>query len=109
MVSLYQKPLKVNEPCRTVQGYEGLVGSDCPNEQAVSGSSEITTINGQDYLVGLHIHGRAISEYSFERTPAPNAFVPSSLFCKDYESVCGRPCAELDEVLSQNEKVSQLK
>jgi len=101
--------MRVNEPCQTVQGYEGLVGSDCPNEQAVSGSSEITNINGQDYLVGLHIHGRAISEDSFERTPAPNAFVPSSLFCEDYESVCGKPCAELDEVLSQNEKVSQLK
>ena len=109
MVSLYQKPLKVKEPCQTVQGYEGLVGSDCPTEQAVSGSTYSVNIDGQDYLVGLHIHGGEVSENSFERTPLPNAFVPSSLFCKDYESVCGKPCAELDEVLSQNEKVSQLK
>ncbi len=101
MKPLYQQPMRVNQPCQTVQGYEGLVGSDCPNEQSVSGSSEVTTINGQDYLVGMHIHGRAISEDSFEETPAPNAFVPSSHFCDDYESVCGEPCAELDEVLPQ--------
>ena len=100
MVSLYQQPLKVNEPCQTVQGYEGLVGSDCPTEQAVSGSTYSANIDGQDYLVGLHIHGREISEDSFERTPAPNAFIPSSHFCEDYESVCGKPCAELDEVLT---------
>ena len=39
------------------------------------------------------------SEESFEETPLPNAFVPSSHFCKDYESVCGRSCVELDEAL----------
>ncbi len=98
---LYQAPMRVNQPCQIVQGYQGLIGSDCPNEQAVSGSSEVTNINGQDYLVGMHIHGRAVSEKSFEETPAPNAFVQSSQFCKDYESVCGEPCAELDEVLPQ--------
>ena len=123
--SLYDAPMRVNQPCQsqtfqgyeglielffaffkktvyqTVQGYEGLIGSDCPSEQGVSGSPEVTSINGQDYLVGMHIHGRAISEESFEETPAPNAFVPSSHFCKDYESVCGRSCVELDEALSQ--------
>ena len=98
---LYNAPMRVNQPCQTVQGYEGLIGSDCPNEDAVSGSSEVTNINGQDYLVGMHIQGSAISEESFEETPLPNAFVPSSHFCDDYESVCGQPCAELDEVLPQ--------
>ena len=101
MAPLYQQPMRVNEPCQTVQGYEGLIGSDCPTEQAVSGSTYSANVNGQDYLVGMHIHGRAISEESFEETPAPNAFVPSSHFCDDYESVCGQPCAELDEVLPQ--------
>ena len=100
---LYDAPMRVNQPCQTVQGYEGLIGSDCPNEQAVSGSPEVTSINGQDYLVGMHIHGSAISEDSFEETPAPNAFVPSSHFCKDYESVCGRSCVELDEALLQKD------
>ena len=100
MVSLYQAPMRVNEPCQTVQGYEGLVALDCPNEQAVSGSPEITNINGQDYIVGMHIQGRAASEDSFERTPLPNAYIPSSHFCEDYEKVCGKPCAELDEVLT---------
>ena len=99
--SLYNAPMRVNQPCQTVQGYEGLIGSDCPSEQAISGNPQFTSINGQDYLVGMHIHGRAISEESFEETPAPNAFVPSSHFCDDYESVCGQPCAELDEVLPQ--------
>ena len=100
---LYDAPMRVNQPCQTVQGYEGLIGSDCPSEQAVSGSPEVTSINGQDYLVGMHIHGRAISEESCEETPAPNAFVPSSHFCKDYESVCGRSCVELDEALLQKD------
>ncbi len=101
MAPLYQQPMRVNDPCQTVQGYEGLIGSDCPTEQAVSGSTYSANVNGQDYLVGMHIHGSAISEESFEETPAPNAFVPSSHFCDDYESVCGQPCAELDEVLPQ--------
>ena len=98
---LYNAPMKVNQPCQTVQGYEGLIGSDCPSEQAVSGSPKVTSINGQYYLVGMHIHGSAISEESFEKAFLPNAFVPSSHFCKDYESVCGQPCAELDEVLPE--------
>ena len=103
MAPLYQQPMRVNEPCQTVQGYEGLIGSDCPTEQAVSGSTYSANVNGQDYLVGMHIHGSAISEESFEETPAPNAFVPSSHFCKDYESVCGRSCVELDEALLQKD------
>ena len=98
---LYDTPMRVNQPCQTVQGYDGLIGSDCPTEQAVSGSPKVTSINGQDYLVGMHIHGRAISEESFEKAFLPNAFVPSSHFCDDYESVCGQPCAELDEVLPE--------
>ena len=98
---LYNAPMRVNQPCQTVQDYEGLIGSDCPNEDAVSGSSEVTNINGQDYLVGMHIQGNAISEESFEKAYLPNAFIQSSYFCEDYESVCGQPCAELDEVLPQ--------
>ena len=97
---LYDAPMRVNQPCQTVQGYEGLIGSDCPNEDAVSGSPEVTS-DGQYYFVGMHIHGSAISEESFEKAFLPNAFVPSSHFCNDYESVCGQPCAELDEVLPQ--------
>ena len=98
---LYDAPMRVNKPCQTVQYYEGLIGSDCPSEKGVSGSPKVTSINGQDYLVGMHIEGNAISEESFEKASLPNAFVPSSHFCDDYESVCGQPCAELDEVLPQ--------
>ena len=99
--SLYNAPMRVNQPCQTVQDYEGLIGSDCASEKGVSGSPKVTSINGQDYLVGMHIEGNAIIEESFEKASLPNAFVPSSHFCKDYESVCGQPCAELDEVLPE--------
>jgi hypothetical protein len=99
IVPLYQAPMRVNEACRTVPAYSGLIGSNCPTEQAVSGSSYVSNINGQDYMVGLHIEGSAVSEASFEDTPLPNTYVPSSHFCEDYELVCGQPCAELDEVL----------
>ena len=98
---LYNAPLRVNQSCQIVQGYEGLIGSDCPTEKSISGSTYSANVDGQDYLVGMHIHGRAISEESFEKAFLPNAFVPSSYFCDDYESVCGQPCAELDEVLPQ--------
>ena len=101
VAALYQEPLKVNQSCQLVPGYDGLVGSDCPTEHAVSGSSNVANLNGQDYLVGLHIHGGAISEESFEATPLPNAFVPSASFCEDYESVCGQPCVDLSEVLPE--------
>ena len=50
-------------------------------------------------MVGLHIHGSAVSETSFKDTPLPNAYVPSSHFCEDYELVCGQSCADLDEAL----------
>ncbi len=98
---LYQAPMKVNQPCELKFFSSTLLGSSCPNEQAVSGSSEVTNINGQDYLVDLHIKGDANSYESFSDDDIPNLNIPSSEFCKDYESVCGEPCAELDEVLPQ--------
>ena len=97
---LYQSPQRVDQPCQIVEGYNGLVGNDCPTEQAVSGSSNVTQINGENYLVGMHTHGSAASEESFDNS-VPNAFVPSSSFCSDYESVCGQPCVDLNEVLPE--------
>ncbi len=98
---LYNAPMRVNQPCELKFFSSNLLGSSCPNEQSVSGSSEVTNINGQDYLVGLHIKGDANSYESFSDDDIPNLNIPSSEFCKDYESVCGEPCAELDEVLPQ--------
>ncbi len=99
--SLYNAPMRVTHPCQIVEDYSELIGTNCPAEKAVSGSTYSANVDGQDYLVGMHIEGNAISEESFEKASLPNAFVPSSHFCKDYESVCGQPCAELDEVLPQ--------
>lgn len=90
--------MRVNQPCSISVSY-GLIGTNCPTEQAVSGSSYVSNINRQDYMVGLHIEGSAASEAFFEDTPLPNTYVPSSHFCEDYELVCGQPCADLDEVL----------
>ena len=101
MTRRYQAPMKVNQPCELKFFSSNLLGSSCPNENNVSGSSEVTNINGQDYLVGLHIKGDAHSYERFSDDDIPNLSIPSSEFCKDYESVCGEPCAELDEVLPQ--------
>ena len=99
---LYNAPMRVDEPCRLVdQSYSLLIGSNCPNELAVSGSPEITTIDGESFLVGLHIKGDQNSYEKFSDDEIPNVVIQSSHFCEDYESVCGQPCAELDEVLPQ--------
>ncbi len=98
---LYNAPMKVNQPCELKFFSSTLLGSSCPTEQSVSGSTYSTNINGQDYLVSLHIKGDAHSYERFSDDDIPNLSIPSSEFCKDYESVCGEPCAELDEVLPQ--------
>ncbi len=101
---LYDAPMRVNQPCQTVPVYKGLIGSDCPNEQSVSGSPQVTNINGQDYLVGIVAGGdknKHTPSSIFEAHHVPNDIIQSSHFCEDYESVCGQPCAELDEVLPQ--------
>jgi len=99
MTSRYQAPVRVNEACTLRAFSSRLMGSDCPNEQAVSGSSEITEVNGQSYLTGIHVRGDANPYDQFEDDGIPNGVIQSSHFCEDYESVCGQPCAELDEVL----------
>ena len=99
---LYNAPMRVNEPCKLVDPFNSsVIDSNCPNEHAVSGSPEITTIDGESFLVGLHISGDPNSYEKFSDDSVPNAFIQSSHFCDDYESVCGQPCAELDEVLPQ--------
>ena len=99
---LYNAPMRVNEPCKLFDPFNSsVIDSNCPNEHAVSGSPEITTIDGESFLVGLHISGDPNSYEKFSDDSVPNAFIQSSHFCNDYESVCGQPCAELDEVLPQ--------
>ena len=99
---LYNAPMRVDESCKLVDpSYSLLIGSNCPNEQAVSGSPEITTINGESFLVGLHVRGNHQSYEKFSDDKIPNVIIQSSHFCEDYESVCGQPCAELDEVLPE--------
>ena len=99
MTRRYQAPMKVNKTCELKFFSSTLLGSSCPTEQSISGSSYVNEINNADYLFGLHIKGDANSYESF--SDRPNLSIPSSEFCKDYESVCGEPCAELDEVLPQ--------
>ena len=98
---LYATPNRVNQSCRLSEGYSGVIGTDCPTEVGVSGSPYVSNMSGQDYLVGLHVEGSAASEKSFENTILPNAFIPSAGFCNDYESVCGQPCVDLNEVLPE--------
>ncbi len=102
IADLYQSPLRVNEPCELLDIYwsfGSFVTSYCPVEQAVSGSPNIATINGEDYLVGLQTRGDNRTYSKSSKDNFNNPFVVSSEFCNDYKSVCGQPCAELDEVL----------
>ena len=101
---LYNAPMRVNEPCKLVdKSYYFLIGSNCPAEDAVSGSPNTTNINGEDYLLGFVRSGDPLNNTpkNFETHDSPNAVLQSAKFCEDYESVCGQPCAELDEVLPQ--------
>ena len=99
---LYNAPMRVNEPCKLVgKSYYFLIGSNCPAEHAVSGSPNTTNINGEDYLIGFVRSGDPLNNTpkNFETHDSPNSVLQSAKFCEDYESVCGQPCAELDEVL----------
>ncbi len=102
IADLYQSPLRVNEPCELLDIYWSFgssIRSYCPVEWGVSGSPNIATINGEDYLVGLQTRGDNRTYSKSSRDNSNNSFVVSSKFCNDYKSVCGQPCAELDEVL----------
>ena len=102
VAALYQQPMRVNEPCKLVDPVNSsVIDSNCPTEQGVSGSSYVINSNNENYLVGLHISGDPNSYEKFSDDSVPNGFIQSSHFCNDYESVCGQPCAELDEVLPE--------
>ena len=62
----------------------------------------------KDYLVGLHISGDPNSYEKFSDDSVPNAFIQSSHFCEDYESVCGQPCAELEKVKVLQQKIKEI-
>jgi len=99
---LRKSPMKVAQPCTKGIGYSGILGTSCPNEPGASGSPEVVNINGQNLLVGMHIQGLSRAEDSFNKKAGGNGFLQSHHFCKDYESVCGQPCLELDEVLNSS-------
>jgi hypothetical protein len=101
---LYDAPLVVNEPCSYVNGLNNRIPStNCPSENGVSGSSFITNIDGEDFLVGMLTRGKA-EEHKDEFNPKKdgNAFIPSNLFCKDYEKACGVPCPNIEDVLPKH-------
>jgi len=101
---LYNAPMRVNQRCDLLSNDNYLTASSCPAEHSVSGSPQVTNINGQDYLVGIVAGGDKENNTPssiFEAHHVPNDIIQSSHFCDDYESVCGQPCAELDEVLPQ--------
>ena len=100
---LYNAPMRVDELCDLRIFSSTSLGSSCPAEKAVSGSPNTTNINGEDYLLGFVRGGDPLNNTpkNFETHNSPNLVLQSAKFCKDYESVCGQPCAELDEVLPQ--------
>lgn len=94
---------RVNQACDVINSPDtSLMGTNCPTENGVSGSPYTFESGGESYLLGIDSLGDDRSYTNFQDDDYPNAFVQSSHFCEDYESVCGQPCAELDEVLPQN-------
>ena len=102
LLNIFRSPYKVNQPCGIFHRDDSSVmDTDCPTENGVSGSPYTLEAGGESYLVGLHFSGDESSYEKFEDDPVSNGFIQSSHFCEDYESVCGKPCAELSEVLHQ--------
>ncbi|MBC6405542.1 MAG: hypothetical protein GDA41_07460 [Rhodospirillales bacterium] len=99
---LRKSPMKVAQPCAKGIGYSGILGTSCPNEAGSSGNPEVVNINGLNLLIGTHIKGLGIAEDSFSGASIESDLLQSHHFCKDYESVCGQPCLELDEVLNSS-------
>ena len=96
---LYQNPMRVTAPCRVGIYANGLMGHSCPTEASISGSSLVSEIDGQQYLMGLHSAGRPGAYDEFDSAVAPNVAVQSAQFCEDYAEVCGEPCVNIDELI----------
>lgn len=96
MENIYTTPLRVNQRCEISYDNNGGTNTDCPSEQSTSGSSYTTKINGQSYLSGLQITGTDI--YSSTEGATTGGFIPSTQFCSDYESICGKPCTDLSDL-----------
>ncbi len=100
---LYQEPQRVVQSCGIVPSSapinDGFIRHDCPTENSVSGSSLVTEIDGQSYLVGLVTRAILANMRSVAEDGVGSSAIASSEFCADYQTACGQPCAQLDDVL----------
>ncbi len=104
---IYEKPLKVNSRCKLVSSNTGLISSDCPSESSVSGSPLITTVDNEPFLMGT-VNSGFDGDFGFLTNNNGNNYVPSESFCSDYETACGQPCAQFDQVVPKKEQTVSL-
>ncbi|WP_227287722.1 peptidoglycan-binding domain-containing protein [Boseongicola sp. H5] len=101
MEPLYRAAHRVNQRCEIEPGYESLVGTYCPTEHSISGSSYVVEISGQNYLAMMHAFGLAEVSSDARSEVLSNAAIQARHFCEDYEDVCGQPCAQLSDLVDQ--------
>lgn len=104
----YKRPQKIKHPCKTINfGEQKRSSTNCPFEKRVSGSSLITMINKNPYVLGVAMSARLLNinsfTFSIERPGdiRGSIFINSNSFCQDYLLACGRPCVTLEEALKE--------
>jgi len=105
MMDRYQTPYKVDQACEMIDpGNVDIMHTTCPTEDGVSGSPYVYEGENKNYLVGLHAFGSEAYFDSYEtRDQGANGLIQSEHFCDDFQSMCGEPCAVIDEVLPQTD------
>jgi hypothetical protein len=109
ILPLYQNPFRTVGSCRLgVYQSDNLLANDCPAESGVSGSPSVTSVNGENYLVGIQKGARNASLAEFNPEVLPNTTIQSAHFCEDFEEVCGQPCANMDNIIPPSSETVSL-
>ena len=98
-------PRRTAQACRVAPVSDHSFGFDCPVELGVSGSSLVSHIHGQPFVVGLvwgGTIGMGISGDTFRQSIIRHMAIETSSLCEDYERACGRPCIEPSGILETN-------
>ena len=98
-------PRRTAQACRVAPVNDHNFGFDCPIQGGVSGSSLVSHIHGQPFVVGLIWGGsrgaNAVGD-TFRQSIGRHIAMETSSPCEDYEEACGRPCIEPSGILETN-------
>lgn len=98
-------PRRTVEACQIAPMHEHNFGFDCPAGGGISGSSLITHIQDQPFVVGLFWGGAITDVWSadtFTQSINRHLAIETSHMCSDYERACGRPCVQPSGIAKMN-------